>query len=86
MNNNYTTSTWWIRNGEYLRMKSAEVGYTLPKKWLSKAGIKSARIYLLGNNLLTFSTFKLWDVELGDGNGGRYPNTTTYSAGINIKF
>ncbi len=86
LNENYKTSTWWVKNGQYLRLKSLELGYTLPKRWISKAGLKTARIYLLGNNLLTFSEFKLWDVELGSGRGTSYPNLTTYSAGISLKF
>ena len=86
INDNYQTSTWWIKNGRYLRLKSLEMGYTLSKKWTNRYGVKSARFYLLGNNLLTFSEFKLWDVELGNGRGTTYPNLTTFSAGVSFKF
>lgn len=86
INENYKTSTWWVKNGRYVRLKSLELGYTLPKSWISRVGLKSARIYLLGNNLFTFSQFKLWDVELGSGRGTNYPNLSTYSAGLSLKF
>jgi TonB-linked SusC/RagA family outer membrane protein len=86
LNDNYATSTWWLTNGRYLRLKNAEVGYTLPDKWLRKAGFKSTRVYVTGVNLITFSPFKLYDPELGDGKGTAYPLSTTFSAGLNVKF
>ena len=86
LNDNYATSTWWITNGRYLRLKNAEIGFTLPEKWLKKAGFKSTRLYMNGYNLLTFSSFKLYDPELGDGRGTAYPLSTTISAGLNVRF
>ena len=44
------------------------------------------RIYVSGNNLLTFSKFKLWDPELNTNNGTAYPNVRTYSVGVNVSF
>ena len=85
--NNSQTSSWWQRDGSYLRLKNFEVGYTLPKKWLARLGfVQSVRCYLSGNNLLTFSSFKLWDPEQGGGQGASYPNNRVYSIGLNANF
>lgn len=85
VSNNSQNSTWWLRDGSYLRLKSVEVGYTLPERWTRKIGIKSMRIYMNGLNLLTWSSFKLWDVEMG-GNGLNYPIQKIYNLGLNVNF
>ena len=85
--NNKQTSSWWQRDGAYLRLKNFEVGYTLPKKLLARLGfVQSVRFYVSGNNLLTFSSFKLWDPEQGGGQGDTYPNNRIYSIGLNANF
>ena len=85
--NNNQRSSWWMRNGAFLRLKNVEVGYTLPKSWMVKAGfIQSVRVYLSANNLCTFSAFKLWDPELGGGSGNVYPTNRIISAGLNANF
>lgn len=85
--NNSQTSSWWQRDGSFLRLKNFEVGYSLPKKVLSRTGfIQSLRFYISGNNLLTFSKFKLWDPEQGGGQGASYPNNRVYSFGLNANF
>jgi hypothetical protein len=73
--NNNKNSTWWLRNGSFLRLKNIEIGYTLPKEFVTKTFIKSLRFYVSGNNLLTFSSFKLWDPEKakGSSDGSGYP-------------
>ncbi|GAA4801683.1 TonB-dependent receptor [Olivibacter ginsenosidimutans] len=83
---NYRTSTWWVKNGRYLRLKTLELSYTVPESWFKRYGIKNARIYLLGYNVLTLSPFKLWDVELGDGRGTVYPQLKNFSLGLDFKF
>lgn len=83
---NYLTSTWWIQRADYIRLKSAELGYTFNSKVFEKAGIKKIRIYTNGTNLLTFSKWKFWDPELGDGRGASYPNITTYNLGLRVNF
>jgi len=83
---NYYTSTWWIQRADYLRLKSAELGYTLKGEWMKKAAIKKIRIFTNGTNLLTFSKWKFWDPELGDGRGATYPNITTYNLGLRVNF
>lgn len=83
---NYLTSTHWIQDADYLRLKSAELGYTFTNTFLAKAAIKSLRLYTNGTNLLTLSKWKFWDPELGDGNGAGYPNITTYNIGLRVNF
>lgn len=85
--NNNQSSTIWLRDRSFLRLKNAEIGYTLPKTWLNKTFIKSFRFYVAGTNLLTFSKFKLWDPELLDTtNGAKYPNNMTVTIGLNANF
>lgn len=85
-NMNYQASTWWLRNTSYLRLKNVQISYTLPKRWTDAIHLSSASVYLQGVNLLTFTKFKLWDVEQSDGRGDVYPNTKSYSLGINFSF
>jgi len=83
--NNNQMSTWFMRNGNFLRVKSLEAGYTLPSELTTKYKIASFRIYFSGTNLFTFSDFKLWDPEMG-GNGLAYPLQRVYNVGINLNF
>lgn len=84
--NNYRPSTYWLRNGAYVRLKTLEMGYTLPKTLTGKLHIGKIRLHVIGQNLLTFSTFKLWDPEMGSSNGMTYPlgKTVTFGLTINI--
>ncbi|WP_285054437.1 SusC/RagA family TonB-linked outer membrane protein [Pedobacter ginsengisoli] len=83
--NNSQTSTWFMRNGAFLRLKQVEIGYTLPKRIADRLRMKAPRIYVSGTNLLTFSKFKLWDVEMA-GNGLGYPVQKVFNLGINVAF
>lgn len=83
--NNNKTSTWLMRDGTFLRLKSVELGYTLPNHIASKAHMSNLRIYISGTNLLTFSKFKLWDPEMG-GNGLGYPVQRVANVGIQLSF
>lgn len=85
VNNNIQPSTWWLRDGSYLRLKSLEIGYTLPYKWTSKIKMQDLRIYLSGMNLFTLSHFKIWDTEMGN-NGLAYPIQRVFNIGINLNF
>lgn len=85
-NKNYVTSTHWIVNGAYLRLKTVDFGYTFPQALTHKVGISNLRIYTLLSNVLTFSSFDLWDPELGNGSGTTYPNIATYSLGLSFQF
>jgi TonB-linked SusC/RagA family outer membrane protein len=81
--NNRQQSSWWLRDGSFLRLKSLEFGYSLPDKIAKSLGVKKTRIYLNGLNLLTWSPFKLWDPELG-GNGFAYPIQKVFNIGLNV--
>lgn len=81
--NNVQQSTWWLRNGAFVRLKSVEAGYTFPKRWTNSIYLNSARIYFSGLNLLTFSSFKLWDPELA-GNGFAYPVQKVFNVGLKL--
>ena len=85
INNNTQTSTWFMRDGSFLRLKNLEFGYSIPTKLLKKVGFETMRIYYAGTNLLTFSKFKLWDPEMG-GNGLAYPIQQTNNIGLTVSF
>ncbi|WP_218127758.1 SusC/RagA family TonB-linked outer membrane protein [Niabella drilacis] len=85
-NGNYNTSTWWLKNGRYLRLKDLQASYKLPERIIKPVGLSGANIFFAGYNLVTWSPFRFWDVELGDGRGTRYPNLKTYSVGVNVNF
>lgn len=84
--NNYQQSTYWLRNGSYLRLKTVEVGYTLPTQLVNKIHFNTVRIFFVGTNLLTWSAFKLWDPEMGSTDGKRYPLSKNLSLGISVNL
>jgi hypothetical protein len=71
--NNFRSSSWWLRDATYLRLKTVEIGYTIPKKLTQKLKVNTLRFYVAGLNLLTWSGFDYWDPELGNGRGAVYP-------------
>ena len=75
--NNAQTSTYYLRNAAFLRLKNAELGYSF-FPWL--------RVYAAGTNLLTFSPFSTWDPEMGSGNGLKYPLQRTAKIGIQFHY
>ena len=83
--NNNVNSTHWLRNGAFIRLKTAEVGYTLPKKMSEKLHMSMLRVYASGTNLFHWSSFKMWDPEMA-GNGLGYPVQRVYNLGVNINF
>ena len=84
--NNCQQSTYWLRNGSYLRLKTVEVGYTLPTQLVNKVHFNTVRIFFVGTNLLTWSAFKLWDPEMGSTDGKRYPLSKNLSLGISVNL
>lgn len=84
--NNYQRSTYWLRNGSYLRLKTLEVGYTLPTQLVNKIHFNKVRIFFVGTNLLTWSAFKLWDPEMGSTDGKRYPLSKNLSLGVSVNL
>jgi TonB-linked SusC/RagA family outer membrane protein len=85
-NNNNQVSTWWQKDASFLKLRTVKASYTFPKSTFSKLGIRGAYIYVLGENVLTFSKFNLWDVELNTSNGVRYPQVAAYSMGVHFDF
>ncbi len=83
--NNDQQSSWWLRDGSFMRLKSLEAGYTFPKKWTRHIYMDNARLYFSGLNLLTFSHFKLWDPEMA-GQGFGYPIQKVINVGLNMNF
>lgn len=83
--NNIQTSTWWMRNGSFLRMKSAEIGYNVPVALSEKVKLANLRLYVSGSNLFVLSDFKMWDIEMA-GNGLGYPVQRVYNVGVKIDF
>lgn len=86
-NMNYATSTWWQKNGAFMRLQTVQLSYDFARsKWLQRTGMSNLSVYFIGENLWTLSGFKLWDVELGDGRGGQYPLLKTYNLGLKCTF
>ena len=83
--NNYKSSTWWVRNSDYMRLKNLEFGYTLPRKALDRMRLDNLRFYVSAQNLMTFSKFKkeFWDPEVG---ADAYPIQATVFLGVNLTF
>lgn len=92
----FTTGTTGIQNTSYLRLKTLEIGYSFPSKWVNKVGVKALRLYVSGYNLLTFSGLKYIDPERPGTSGGasngnvvqnyNYPVNRTINIGADIKF
>ena len=87
---NLQTSSYWVRNANFLRIKNVQIGYTIPKTILNKIGLQSCRIYISGENLYNFTSFyKGWDPENQISTGDSpsyYPITSVFSFGCNIKI
>lgn len=83
--NNFATSTWFMRDGSFLRLKQVEIGYTIPQRFTEKIKMNNLRFYVSGTNLFLFSKFKMWDVEMA-GNGLGYPNQRVINFGLNLSF
>lgn len=87
-NNNAFSSTWWYENGNYLRLKNLQIGYTLPKKWMDVVGFDSMRVFLEGTNLLTFSGLTKYNIdpEMPSVNNGYYPQQMLLGGGLSLQF
>lgn len=90
-NGNFTKmSDFYLEKGDYLKIKSLQLGYTVIGKESSKLGFEKMRVYIAGENLFTFTNYTGYDPEIGGNvmgiDRGYYPQAKTYSAGINIQF
>ena len=88
VNNHRQSSSWWVRDATYVRLKSIELGYSLPKKALDFLHISQLRVYVSGQNLWTWTPFmkEIVDPEAGSANGKYYMQQAVYSFGLNITF
>ena len=87
---NRSSNSWSLHKADYLRLKTLEIGYTLPKSLLSKYNIEQLRFYVSGNNLLTFTSrdglMKYVDPESDKSNMRYYPQQKSYNIGVNLTF
>lgn len=81
---NQRTSTFWVQNGSFLRLKHVELSYDLPTKWISTLKMSKAQIFATGYNLLTITGLKDRDPEMPS--FSVMPNTKSISLGVNIEF
>ena len=83
----YVSSTFWITNATFIRLKNVQIGYNLPSVVSNKLSMSNVRLYLSGENLFTISHFNEgWDPEMGINQTGWYPLTRLWMIGININF
>jgi len=85
---NFQTSSFWVRDASYLRLKNVQLSYSVPKKHISKAGLSQLKIFVNAQNYLTFTDFKFSDPErnLTRGDIVEYPNAKSITAGLNVSF
>lgn len=83
--NNYRSSSFWIKDGSFMRLRNIEIGYSLPKNLLAKLNIEAARVYMSGVNLLTFSKLlDEYDIDPEFMTG--HPGVKSYNIGLSINF
>ena len=85
-NTNGWASSWWLRDASYLRLKNAQIGYTLRSNYLNNIGVENIRMTLTGSNLITWSGLNKYgiDPEAPEISNGYYPQQRTYEFGISI--
>jgi TonB-linked SusC/RagA family outer membrane protein len=81
--NNQRNSSFWLKNGSYLRLKNVEFAYSLPQSWISHIKLDRARIFINGTNLLTITPLERVDPEVV---AWDYPNQRVFNVGINLQF
>lgn len=93
LNDELRNSSYFVEDGSYLKIKSIQIGYNIPKKSLNKLGISNARIYVQGQNLFTFTKYSGVDPEVGAGgvlsegvDSQFYPHSKGYNVGLNVSF
>ena len=94
-NNNYRSSDLWVEDASFLRARNVQLGYTLPQKWTKKIAVQRFRVYVQAENLFTITKYTGCDPEVTGGNGfgsdlgvdrGVYPQSRTFSVGVNLNF
>lgn len=84
--NNQANSTFWIYSSDYLRLKTVEIGYSIPKYWLTKIGFNNVRVFVNGINLVTWDKLKIFDPEIANSGTGTYPQQRVINTGLNFSF
>ena len=84
--NNQQTSSFWLRDMSYFRLKNLDFGYTLPKSIVNKIHFNTIRFYITGTNLLTWSKFDTWDPESLQTRGEEYPLTKSVTVGVQVNL
>ncbi len=79
-------NTYWMRNTDYLRLKNVELGYNAPSDWTKKFGVSSLRVFVSGQNLLTWSGMKVYDPESTNAIGHYYPQARLINSGVMVSF
>jgi hypothetical protein len=87
-NGNFSNpSDFYLEDGDYFRIKTLQIGYTLPQSWTRKAGLQRTRIYLTSENLLTFTKYTGYDPEIAGGvDRGIYPQARSFMVGLSLGF
>lgn len=84
---NKQASSRFVEDGSYLRLKNLQIGYTFPNQWTRKAHIERLRLYVTASNLFTITKYSGYDPEVGGGTDyGNYPQSRTFTFGINTTF
>jgi hypothetical protein len=83
---NYWNSTFWKYNGRYIKLRNLELGYNLPKAWVSRVGMSKARLYTMAQNLFSIDNLDGIDPEITSDSGVQYPTNRVISVGVNVTF
>ena len=83
---NFVTSSFWLEDGSYVRLKNVSLGYNLPKSWLNRIGVSRIKVYIAGENLLTFCGLEDIDPEESSTRGWSYTNVKKVSLGLKVSF
>ena len=83
---NFVTSSFWLEDGSYVRLKNVSLGYNLPKSWLNRIGVSRIKVYVAGENLLTFCGLEDIDPEESSTRGWSYTNVKKVSLGLKVSF
>jgi len=87
--NNTANSTFWLYSGDFLKLRTAEIGYSTPRSLNERLRFKGARIFVSGNNIFSISKLNELDIDPETPNAGRfssYPYVKTFAIGLNVKF
>jgi len=84
--NNHQMSTRWLFDRSYLRLKNIEIGYSLPKEWMNKIKLSSARLFVSGTNVFTWDKMMSWDPESSSETGSSYPQMRNWNVGLSVQL